>query len=136
LSDSNGHEAPIPTVGRNGGVNLQAYQLDVRVREIAEATIKKPLPTAPVVREELVINHKGDVSQVNVDFVREHVDAKRWQIVAKLGILGIDPSIGEWSLVDIGYGEDKEGRLVSHHALVWSVPSVVKDESTPLAIVK
>ena len=136
MSDSNGRPAPIPPApNRAGAVNLQASLLRTRVKEIGEAALKHALPPAPIVREDVVVTHSGPIEQVNTDVVIEHVNAKRWQILAKLGILGIDPSIGAWSLVEIGYGENKEGALVAHFALTWQVADAVEKKS-PLAIVE
>ena len=135
MSDANGQPAPLPPPDTRGAVNLQAAILAKRVKEIAEATIKRPLPAAPVVREDVVINQTGDASLLDVDFVIDHVNAKRWQIMAKLGILGIDPAVGEWSLVEVGYGEDAQRRLVAHFVLTWSLPGAVEKKS-PLEIVK
>ena len=135
MSDSNGHPAPIPPQEMRGAINLGASQLASRVKEIAEARMKVPLPRAPILREDLVINYKGDPAGVSsgldVDFVNEQVDAKRWAITAKLRILGIDPDIGIWDFVEIGYGEDREGRIVAHAALLWSVEEAASGSQTP-----
>jgi hypothetical protein len=135
VSDSNGRFQIPPAPDTSGAVNLAASILAARVMEIATATIKDPLPRAPALREEISISHKGDPAKTDVDFVRNYVDGKRWQIMAKLGVLGIDPSIGEFGLIEIGYGENRDGALVANLLLTWSIPEAT-EKQTPLHVVE